>query len=94
MRTLMKPAVPFFVTCNSVDLKCNFLSLGKEDCHDIIWRVTCKRAADAAAWSSDEDVVTVSECVLLFLHNVMQEFHCAILMLENENATLQDIHES
>ncbi len=37
--------------------------------------------------------MTVFECVLLFLHNVMQEFHCAILKLENESATLLDIHE-
>lgn len=74
-------------------LKCYFLSLGKEDCPDTTWRVMCKRAADAAAESSDEDEVTVSECVLLFLHNVMQEFHCVILKLENESATLLDIHE-
>jgi hypothetical protein len=31
----------------------------KKDCPDIIWRVICKSAADAAADSSDEDEVTV-----------------------------------
>jgi hypothetical protein len=53
----------------------------------------CKSAADASANSSDEDEVTVFECVLLFLNNIMQEFHCAILKLENESATLLDILE-
>lgn len=86
------PAIQRILECWPA-LKCYFLSLGKEDCPDIIWRVMCKRSADAAAESSDEDEVTVSECVLLFLHNVMQEFHCAILKLENESATLLDIHE-
>lgn len=84
------PAIQRILECWPA-LKCYFLSLGKEDCPDIIWRVVCNSAADAAADSSDE--VTLSECVLLFLHNVMQEFHCAILKLENESATLLDIHE-
>lgn len=69
--------------------KCYFLSLGKEDCPDIIWKVMCKSDADAVANSSGEDEVTVSECVLLFL----QEFHCVILKLENESAVLLDVHE-
>ena len=52
------PAIQWILECWPA-LKCYFLSLGKKDCPDIIWRVMCKSAADAAADSSDEDEVTV-----------------------------------
>lgn len=42
-----------------------------------------------AADSGDD--VTVSECILLLMHNVMQEFDSAIRKLENENVSLLDI---
>lgn len=45
-------------------LKCYFLTIGKEDCPDIVLRVVCCRAPDAAADSSDE--ATLSERILLF----------------------------
>ncbi|CAL8253761.1 unnamed protein product [Boreogadus saida] len=54
----------------------------------------CKSAADAAADSSDEDEVTVFECVLLFLHNIMRSRvslrHSEVGKLD---ATLLDILE-
>lgn len=43
-----------------------------------------------AADSGDD--VTVSECILLLMHNVMQEFDSAIRKLENENDTSLDVH--
>ncbi|KAJ8346710.1 hypothetical protein SKAU_G00281110 [Synaphobranchus kaupii] len=51
----------------------------------------CRSGADAAD-SSDEDEATLSECFLLLMHNVMQEFDSAIRKLENESATLLDAH--
>lgn len=44
-----------------------------------------------AADSSDD--VTMSQCVLLFMHNVMQEFDTAIRKLENESVSFLDVLE-
>lgn len=83
------------MACKSADLgvlACSvyyILSLGTKNCPDIIWKVICSSGSDAA-YSSDEDDATVSECFLLLMQNVMHEFDSAIRMLENESATLLD----
>lgn len=43
-------------------LKCYFLSLGKEDCPDIIWKVMCQSDADAAAMRMRWQCLNVSCC--------------------------------
>lgn len=43
-----------------------------------------------AADTEDVDC-TLAECVLAFMHNVMQELNAAIRVLENDNATLVDV---
>uniref|UniRef100_A0A8C1TIM3 Uncharacterized protein n=1 Tax=Cyprinus carpio TaxID=7962 RepID=A0A8C1TIM3_CYPCA len=84
------PAIQRILECWPA-LKSYFLSLGKKDCPDIIWKVVCRSGADAAK-SNDEDDVTVSGSFLLLMHNVMQEFDSAVWKLENESATLLDVH--
>lgn len=46
------------------------------------------RNSDSADSSDD---VTVSECVLLLMHNVMQEFDSVVRKLENENVSVLDV---
>ena len=78
------PAIQRVLECWPA-LKCYFLSLGKKDCPAIVWRALCSGGADAADSSDD---VTMSECLLLLMHNVMQEFDSAIRKLENESVSL------
>lgn len=44
-----------------------------------------------AADTEDVDC-TLAECVLAFMHNVMQEFDAAIRVLESDSATLVDVY--
>uniref|UniRef100_A0A8C1LCU6 Uncharacterized protein n=1 Tax=Cyprinus carpio TaxID=7962 RepID=A0A8C1LCU6_CYPCA len=61
------PAIQRILECWPA-LKSYFVSLGKEDCPSIIWTFVCG-ASDA------ENVdCTVAECILAFMHNVIQEF--------------------
>jgi len=55
---------------------------GGLDCSSIIWTFVCG-ASDA------ENVdCTVAECILAFMHNVMQEFDSSIRVLESDSATV------
>lgn len=35
---------------------------------------------------------TVAECILAFMHNVMQEFDSSIRVLESDSATVIDVY--
>lgn len=67
-------------------LKSYFVSQGKEDCPHIIWAFVCG-AEDPGDLDS-----TLAECVLAFMHNVMQEFDASIRVLESDSATLVDVY--
>lgn len=75
------PAIQRILECWPA-LKSYFMSLEKSDCPGVIWDAMC---------SGDEDDVTVSECVFLLMHNVMQEFDSAIRVLEGESVSVLDI---
>lgn len=62
------PAVQRILECWPA-LKSYFLSLGENDCPHIVWKFMCRDGEDAT--ESNEDNATLSECFLLFLHNLM-----------------------
>ena len=79
------PAIQRILECWPA-LKSYFVSQGKEDCPNIIWAFVC-----GAADPEDVDS-TLGECVLVFMHNVMQEFDASIRVLESDSATLVDVY--
>ncbi|KAG9278210.1 hypothetical protein AMEX_G6034 [Astyanax mexicanus] len=79
------PAIQRILECWPA-LKSYFLSLGKDDCPSIVWTFV--------GGASDTEHVdhTMAECILAFMHNVMQEFDSSIRKLESDSATVIDVY--
>ncbi|KAI4898772.1 hypothetical protein NFI96_026849, partial [Prochilodus magdalenae] len=78
------PAIQRILECWPA-LKSYFVSLGKDDCPSIVWTFV--------GGAADTDVDhTVAECILAFMHNVMQEFDSSIRKLESDSATVIDVY--
>uniref|UniRef100_A0A8C6TRT7 Uncharacterized protein n=1 Tax=Neogobius melanostomus TaxID=47308 RepID=A0A8C6TRT7_9GOBI len=78
------PAIQRILECWPA-LKSYFVSQGKEDCPSIIWTFVC------GATDGEDVHCTLAECVLAFMHNVMQEFDSSIRVLESDSATVVDV---
>lgn len=68
-------------------LKSYFVSVGQEDCPSIIWAFVC------GATDAENVDGTFAECVLAFMHNVMQEFDSSVRILESDSALLSVLFE-
>lgn len=78
------PAIQRILECWPA-LKSYFVSLGKDDCPSIVWTFV--------GGAADTDVDhTVAECILAFMHNVMQEFDSSVRKLESDSATVIDVY--
>lgn len=67
-------------------LKSYLVSVENEDCPSIIWAFVC------GATDAENVHGTVAECVLAFMHNLMQEFDSSIRHLESDCATVIEVH--
>lgn len=67
-------------------LKSYLVSVENEDCPSIIRAFVC------GATDAENVHGTVAECVLAFMHNLMQEFDSSIRNLESDCATVIEVH--
>ena len=79
------PAVQRILECWP-SLQSYFLSLSEDNCATLIWAFFCPTA------NENDDHCTLGECILAFMHNVMQEFDTALKKLEKNEATIIDIY--
>lgn len=72
-----------------------FLLKGEKDCRKEIWEFVGK---SVTCFNNNEEVDEckhkgISEAYLFFVHNVMSEFHTAILTLESDSCTILEIDQ-
>lgn len=79
------PAIQRILECWPA-LKSYFVSLGKEDCSNVIWKffMDCQEGENIEH--------TVGECIVVFMHNIMQEFNKCIMTLESDATTVIDAY--
>lgn len=88
------PAVDRLIYCWPA-VKMYFLKKGKNKCQKGLWEFISYGISDDIEVDENDEckVEGLSEVYLYFLHNIMQEFHSAILCLESDSCTILDLHD-